>query len=157
MKYLPIIGLRILAKKCGHLLDNRLAPHGLTTTKARVLTALHHHSELTPTDLLPWASVEPASMSLLLQSMEREGWIERKPHPSDKRAVLFTLTDAGRDAHFKAREVVEKTNDDLFGILEDGEREELRHVLDRLFEQLGELGVGCSRNREKNAEDKTAD
>lgn len=153
MKSIPIIRFRVLAKKCGHLLDNRLSPHGLNTTKARVLAALANHTELTPTDLLPWASVEPASMSLLLQAMEREGWIERKPHPSDKRAILLTLTEQGVAAHRQALGVLEQTNEDLFGILDAKESEELQRVLHLLSDRLGELGIGCSKNREVKKEE----
>jgi DNA-binding MarR family transcriptional regulator len=147
MKFLPIIGFRIFSKKCGHLLDTRLAPHGLTSTKARVLAALAHHEALTPTDLLPWASVEPASMSLLLQAMEREGWIERKPHPTDKRAVLLSITETGREAHHRAFGVLEGTNEDIFGVLEDADREELHRILDVLMGRVKELSGGCHKGR----------
>lgn len=153
MKFLPIFRLRVLVKKNGHLLDQRLSPHGLNTTKTRVLGALTHHGELTPTDLLPWASVEPASMSLLLQSMEREGWIERRPHPTDKRAVLLSLTDSGRATHKVAVEVLEAANDDLFGALSERDREEFDRITGLLFDRLGELGIGCQKPKETKRDD----
>ncbi|MBW3625274.1 MAG: MarR family transcriptional regulator [Armatimonadetes bacterium] len=147
MKFLPIIGFRIFNKKCGQLLDQRLAPLGLNTTKARILAALKHQDGRTATDLLPVASVEPASMTLLLQGLEREGRIERRPHPTDKRASLLFLTEEGHQAQQQAWAVLEETNRDIFDILTDEERQELQQVMTRLTERMESLGVKCARSK----------
>ncbi len=40
--------------------------------------------------------VHPTSVSHTVQRLERDGLVERRPHPSDGRASLLVLTDAGR-------------------------------------------------------------
>ena len=40
--------------------------------------------------------VHPTSVSHTVQRLERDGLVERRPHPSDGRASLLALTDAGR-------------------------------------------------------------
>ena len=116
MKFPPLIQVKILSKKCSHLLDRHFAPIGLNDTKARLLTALAYHSPLTATDLLPWAEVEKASLTGLLQSLEREGLTERKPHPTDRRAIHLSITDAGQVAQQKAVEAIGRANEELFSV-----------------------------------------
>ena len=142
MRFLPIFQFRVLTKRCGHLLDQRLAPLGMNTTKAKILMVLTRHEGMTATELLPIAGIEPASMTLLLQSLERAGWIQRTPHPTDKRAVIVSITEGGRAAHESAFNVLEQTNDDLFGALSEEETAELERVLTKLSTRLETLGVG---------------
>lgn len=40
--------------------------------------------------------VTSASMTSLLDTLERRGYVERRPHPSDRRKVLINLTDEGQ-------------------------------------------------------------
>ncbi len=46
-------------------------------------------------------SVKPQSMGATLAELEREGLVERRPHPTDGRQVLFALTDEGVEARRK--------------------------------------------------------
>jgi DNA-binding MarR family transcriptional regulator len=41
--------------------------------------------------------VRSASMTSLLDTLEGRGFIERRPHPTDRRKVLIHLTDQGRE------------------------------------------------------------
>lgn len=34
-------------------------------------------------------------MTTLVDALEAEGWVERRPHPTDRRATLVVLTDEG--------------------------------------------------------------
>jgi DNA-binding MarR family transcriptional regulator len=147
MKFPSLIRIKILAKKCGQLLDHRFAPMGLTDTKTRILSALAHRSPQTATDLLPWTEVEKASLTALLQSLEREGLIERAPHPTDRRAVLLTITEAGREAQRAAIDALVKADRDLLSVFSEEEAAEFNQLCDRLFARLGELSGDCSGKR----------
>ena len=146
MKFPALIRIKILAKKISQFMDQRFAPIQLTDTKVRILSALAHHPEpLTATDLLPWAEVEKASLTGVLQSLEREGLIERQPHPTDGRAVLLTITDAGREAQRRAFEVIGKADADLLSVFTKEEAEEFDRLCGLLFHRLEELGVSFRR------------
>lgn len=41
--------------------------------------------------------VQPPSMTKILASLEQAGWIERSPHPDDRRQSVIVITAAGRD------------------------------------------------------------
>jgi DNA-binding MarR family transcriptional regulator len=49
------------------------------------------------TDLAARAAMTHQSMGELVASLERGGWVERRPDPTDGRARLVCLTPAGRD------------------------------------------------------------
>jgi DNA-binding MarR family transcriptional regulator len=49
------------------------------------------------TELAARAAMTHQSMGELVASLERSGWVERRPDPTDGRARLVCLTPAGRD------------------------------------------------------------
>ena len=52
----------------------------------------------TTADLARAEAMKPQSMGATLAMMEREGLVERRPHPTDGRQVLFALTAEGVEA-----------------------------------------------------------
>jgi DNA-binding MarR family transcriptional regulator len=50
---------------------------------------------MTTADLARAEAVKPQSIGAALAVLEQEGLVERRPHPTDGRQVLFALTDAG--------------------------------------------------------------
>lgn len=87
--------LVFLGKHLDHLIERRLASRGVNRTQAIVLMALRRRPGLKALDLCPHASVEPANVTRTLQSLERLGLLERRPHPTDGRASVFYLTVTG--------------------------------------------------------------
>ena len=52
---------------------------------------------LTGTEIASHLLVTTASITSLLDTLARRGYIQRGPHPHDRRKTLISLTDAGRD------------------------------------------------------------
>ena len=60
----------------------------------------------TGADTLAWtARVQPQTMSRTLERMERDGLVERSPHPDDRRRRIVTVTEHGREAWETARHI----------------------------------------------------
>jgi DNA-binding MarR family transcriptional regulator len=97
--------------------------------------------------------VEKASLTGLLQSLERDGLIVRGPHPTDRRAILLSITDAGREAQQKAFAAIREANDDLFSVFSEAEKEEFKRLCGLLFARVEELGVPCRRREGRDARD----
>lgn len=53
--------------------------------------------EVTPIDLARHLAVSTASITALLDRLERSGHLERRPHPSDRRKVLVSTTGRADD------------------------------------------------------------
>jgi DNA-binding MarR family transcriptional regulator len=72
--------------------EKRFAPLGLAVAQMPVLYALKDGAARTQADLAKWAQIEQPTMALLLTRMERDGLVERTPHPLDKRSSMVALT-----------------------------------------------------------------
>ncbi|WP_316316605.1 MarR family winged helix-turn-helix transcriptional regulator, partial [Clavibacter michiganensis] len=51
------------------------------------------------------ARVQPQTMSRTLERLERDGLVERSPHPDDRRRRVVTVTEAGRRAWETAKHI----------------------------------------------------
>jgi DNA-binding MarR family transcriptional regulator len=89
-------------------LYQRLVAAGLT--EARVphthVTAYIKAGGSRLTELAAQARMTLPAMSELVDDLERLGIVERRPDPSDRRAKLICLTDAGREAMRTAHTVI---------------------------------------------------
>jgi hypothetical protein len=68
----------------------------------------------------------------LLDELERDGLITRKPDPTDRRARTVNLTPAGKKRHAAAQADVRAMEDEFLGDLSATERDRLLRVLARL-------------------------
>ena len=60
-----------------------------------VLAALSTHGPMTPTALAEDQHVQPPPMTRTINALVEAGLVRRDPHPSDRRQVLVSVTDAG--------------------------------------------------------------
>jgi DNA-binding MarR family transcriptional regulator len=137
-----VFNLLRLGKRYGHVLEDRLHPLGLSRSQARVLTVLAENDGLTASDLLPCIAVEPASMTRLLQGLERSGLIQRQPHPTDGRASLLSLTERGRAEQRRVVDLMAALDQELSSVLTEREEEALLQILGRLSERVTEMEAG---------------
>lgn len=81
--------------------------------------------------------VHPTTATLATDRLEARGLLERTPHPSDRRATLVRITDAGRDLLQRATKALEAL-DYGFGGTDSADRAELVEVLDRIRAASGD-------------------
>jgi len=89
-------------------------------------------------DLAARVGVSKQAMGETLQYLERHGYVERAPHPSDGRATLVRRTERGWAVNRVARSVVEEVQAEWEGLLGEAAFGELLGLLRRLVERLGE-------------------
>jgi DNA-binding MarR family transcriptional regulator len=79
-------------------LDGILKEHGLTFARyeALVLLCFSSHGALPLGKMGERLQVHPTSITSIVQRLEADGLITRRPHPEDGRAILAEVTDAGR-------------------------------------------------------------
>jgi DNA-binding MarR family transcriptional regulator len=70
-------------------------PGDLNLSQASALARLEREGPTTTADLARAESMKPQSMKAILAGLEEEGCVERKPHPTDGRQILFELTPKG--------------------------------------------------------------
>ena len=69
---------------------------GLYRGQPPVLRALWEREGLTHSELAARLHVQPATITKMIQRMERTGFVERRPDPKDQRLSRVYLTEAGR-------------------------------------------------------------
>lgn len=90
---------------------------GLTVPQYTVLLVLSTEPGLTGAGLARRCLVTPQTMSSVLSTMEREGLVERLPHPTHQHVLETRLTPLGEGRLHKADEaavVVERRLSELF-------------------------------------------
>jgi DNA-binding MarR family transcriptional regulator len=73
-----------------------LAGHDLSVAQFASLLMLDQSPGLTVADVARKVSTARQSANEMLAGLEQNGLVERRPHPSDRRAQQVFLTDAGR-------------------------------------------------------------
>jgi DNA-binding MarR family transcriptional regulator len=121
-------------------LDAILKPHGLTFARyeALVLLCFSARGSLPLGKMGERLQVHPTSITSIVQRLEADGLVSRRPHPADGRAVLAEVTDTGR-------RLVEVATADLvgadfaLGALSDGELTELSALLRPVRRSAGDF------------------
>lgn len=129
---------------CSHFLDTAAAitdglggsveQHGLSDGRFRVLLVLLKAGDdtLTPSDIAERAGVTRATVTGLLDGLERSGLIQRQSHRSDRRRILVTLTPAGMERMAAAVPNYFSGVQKVMSCLQPCERDALLQLMDKL-------------------------
>lgn len=74
--------------------EQAAAQAGLTTQQAVIMTMLAEPSSMR--GLAKQRHCDPSNITGLVDRLERKGWVERGPDPSDRRVRQVSLTASGR-------------------------------------------------------------
>lgn len=109
-----------------------LAARGLSMWAYIVLSHLARQPAGTQLALAEAIRYDKTRLIGLLDELERDGLITRKPDPADRRARTVDLTAAGRRRHAAARADVRAMEDEFLGDLGAAERDGFLLALARL-------------------------
>lgn len=119
----PTIGYLVwrLSMRWRANVDRVVAPHGLTHATYSVLASLYAltQSNAAPRqrELADVTGLEPAYISKLIGTLERDGFVSRVAHPDDTRAMQLTLTRSGRATIERAVVTVQGLQDEILAPL----------------------------------------
>ncbi len=78
------------------LASERHPDNELSMPSMAVLGALYGHGEMTLGELASHERVQPPSMTRTVNCLEESGYVVRRPHETDGRQVVVSLSDRGR-------------------------------------------------------------
>lgn len=111
---------------------SRLESVGLTLRMWGVLNVLDADGAISQHKLGSGAGIDPSSMVTTIDELESRGLVERRRHPTDRRAHALHMTAKGRRTLTAARQLARGAHDDLLGPLNEDERSQLHELLLRL-------------------------
>jgi DNA-binding MarR family transcriptional regulator len=87
MQAMGVLLRRVRGEAAGH--------EGPSWSQAAAMARLDKTGPMTTAELARAEMVKPQSMGALLAELEQDGLVQREPHPTDGRQILFSLTQAG--------------------------------------------------------------
>ncbi len=118
-----------LARGFTRALQARAVKLGFSPGQFPILIELWEEEGLTQRQLLDRVDVEQATIANTLARMERDGLIERRVHPTDKRAQQIFLTDKARDMREDALAAAEEAEQAVFKGFRRFEKELLKEYI----------------------------
>ena len=121
-----------VSRKIRTAFNQQVTAHGLTYPRARALFRLAKRQNMTQTELACDLELEQATMVRLLDRMEENGLIERRPDPNDRRVKLLVLTPYGEEQADLVRSIADRMREQIF---QDVDHDELQAAV-ALFERI---------------------
>jgi DNA-binding MarR family transcriptional regulator len=145
-----------LLARMGHVASKqfsaRLEQLGLTTRMWGALNVLDVEGPLNQQVLGKLTGIDPSSMVSTVDDLEAAGLVERRRHPSDRRAHAIHITESGRETLSRGRQLARSAQEDLLAPLNSGERKQLHELLLRLVIATKPPGAGGDQARESGVE-----
>ncbi len=104
----------------------------LTAVQGMVLNFLKQGDQVTSRDLGERTQLDSATMTGVLDRLEKMALVERRPHPSDRRAIVVCLTDAGRELTDRTDSESEEANKVFLQDLDESEQTQLKSLLQKV-------------------------
>lgn len=124
------------ARLFARAIDRRLKPLGLSSAYMPVFFALAHGRELSQRALVEAASVEQPTMAATLKRMERDGLLDRRPDPQDRRSTFYRLSPKGMAMSDAVRTAGHAVNEAALAGLGEAERNSCLELLARIVSNL---------------------
>jgi DNA-binding MarR family transcriptional regulator len=112
----------------------------LSPSATQVLAVLDGADEPLPSNVIAERLlITTASMTSLLDTLQRNGFIRRTPHPSDRRKILVEITPQARDVVDRMLPVLHAAEAEIFAPLPARDRAALIDLLARVQSRLADL------------------
>jgi DNA-binding MarR family transcriptional regulator len=128
--------LRRIIRAVGLYSRELLRRRNLTTTQLATLRQLARRGRLAAGEVARGISVSQATITGVLDRLERRGLVTRSRDPEDRRRVVIELTEAGREAVATSPPPLHERFILRLAELPENERQEIHHVLRRIVQMM---------------------
>ena len=133
-------------------LMRRIAPLGLTDAQARILFYLARNEGINQTCLADLLEVQPITLGRGIDRLEEMGLVERRPDPTDRRAVRLYLTDPAGPVLDEVWQHATAAREQAVAGLSEAERAALIAALSHLKDNLSAADPAvCRKDHAKHA------
>ena len=141
----PLALIGQISHSIRRFLETGLTQHDLTFNQYNLLQLLIMQETWLPSELADRLMINRPTTTVILRNLERKGWIERNPDPSNRRNVQVRITESGHEKAENARKWmirVKGSFDPLVGLSEqelDALTTSLETIRDSVAEHLAQL------------------
>lgn len=132
---------RLIGRIRGELvlgIEQALADSGIDLNFSQfvALKRLAEDGPMAPGELARCVHYSPGALTRLLDKLEQQGYLQRVPDPTDRRALRLELTAAGRALNKRMLACGNAAADHAFSEFSVAERKQLSALLERLLDHL---------------------
>lgn len=109
---------------------------GATATQCVILTELGRSDPVTLAELVRRLGLDKGWVSRAVESMAQEGLLHKEPSPTDKRAVIISMSPAGETLCCSLNDSLDSQSDRVMSRIPPGERENVYRALVLLEQSL---------------------
>lgn len=122
----------------------------LTLAQCKVLIHLQRNSGITQVRLAALTDTDPMTLVRILDRMERDGWVKRKPDPKDRRARQLYLCPPATPVLRRIWKIADQARAQALADLSEAEHVQLLNLMNRIHVTLKTL-VPCESESDKPA------
>lgn len=105
---------------------------GLTLPQTHTLEMLGIHVSLRMKELAEKMGVTTGTLTVMVDRLEDNGLVCRRPHQTDRRSIMVELTDTGRECFHEHDRLHKQLTEDITARLTDDERNTLEKILEKM-------------------------
>lgn len=105
----------------------------LTVDQGLALVVINRHPESTQVEMAKMIFKDMASMTRMVQLMEKRGLLKRKMNPDDRRRFRLQVTPKGKEAIQALEPVVNLNRAQALEGFSESETQQLQHLLERVI------------------------
>ncbi|MDO9479212.1 MAG: MarR family transcriptional regulator [Hydrogenophaga sp.] len=112
----------------------RMEPYGLRPVDFSVLTLIAHNPGITSRQICTALDILPPNLVGMIKSLDKRGLIERRAHPTDRRAQGLHVSAAGKRLQREAETTATQLEQDVSKALTADELQTLNHLLRKVYQ-----------------------
>ena len=120
--------------------NNLFADYGITPIQLNSLVFVHMQNKsgksVCQKDIEKYVNLRPSSMSSLLSTLEKGGFITRTVAEGDARTKYVTLTEKGKSLCIKNKLLMEKCDGLIQSALSEEEQETFKNLLKKIITEI---------------------
>jgi DNA-binding MarR family transcriptional regulator len=125
-----------VAPRLTELADLGAQQYGFGYARGRVLWALRESGPVLMRAVSDTLGITPRTLTGLVDALEADGWVSRKPHPTDRRATLLELTPAAERSCARIDEAFQEFAHTLFDTVPPADLDTFLRVLTHVRDHL---------------------
>ena len=109
---------------------------GMKDSYIRVISYLAHNDGASQLDLVRFTGFKPPTISVTLQNMESDGFINRIPDADDNRIMRVFLSEKGREFDMNILSEIKLAQEKLLDGVSDSEAEQLNLIFGKIISNI---------------------
>ena len=110
----------------------------ITPAEFNCLLQFFNHDGLNVKDLAQRLHITPGGVTRIVTSLEKKGILKREIAPNDRRGILVSLTEKGKEVVYQIKHASEELHGEILDKIEDEHREAIVFAVEQLIGAIDE-------------------